>query len=126
MPAECVVNALFDTNILIDYLKGVFSAQAERDLYRDKAISIITWMEVQVGTSPSDQTQVDQFLRRFTLLPIDSAVAASAATLPRSNKIKLPDAIIWATAQTEGRLLVARNSKNFLAFHPDVRAPYVI
>lgn len=113
-------------NARFDYLKGVFSAQAERDLYQDKVISIITWMEVQVGTSPSDQTQVDQFLRRFALLPIDSAVAASAVALRRSSKIKLPDAIIWATAQTEGRLLVTRNNKDFPASHPDVRVPYVI
>ncbi len=120
------MKALFDTNILVDYLKGVSLAKAELDLYQDKAISIITWMEVQVGASPSDQTQVDQFLCRFALLPIDSAVAARAVALRRSSKIKLPDAIIWATAQTEGRLLVTRNSKDFPASHPDVRVPYVI
>jgi predicted nucleic acid-binding protein len=44
------VKALFDTNVLIDYLSGVKAAKAELAKYSDKAISMITWMEIQVGT----------------------------------------------------------------------------
>ena len=43
-----MVKALFDTNILIDYLTGRSQARAELSLYAEKAISIITWMEVMV------------------------------------------------------------------------------
>ncbi len=121
-----MVRALFDTNILIDYLNGLPEAKAELDLYADKAISIITWMEVQVGTSLLEQSQVDQFLHRFALLSIDPPVAARAVVLRKASKVKLPDAIIWATAQTDSRLLVTRNSKDFSATLPDVRVPYVI
>ncbi len=121
-----MVKALFDTNILIDYLNGVPAAKAELDLYTDRAISIITWMEVQVGTSPLEQPQVDQFLRSFALLSIDPVVAARTVALRKTSKIKLPDAIIWATAQTQSRLLVTRNSKDFSANLPEVRVPYVI
>ena len=47
-----MVKALLDTNILIDYLRGVGAARTELGRYQDKAISIITWMEVLVGAAP--------------------------------------------------------------------------
>jgi predicted nucleic acid-binding protein len=44
-----VVKALLDTNILIDFLRGVHVARDELNRYSDKAISVITWMEVMAG-----------------------------------------------------------------------------
>ena len=107
------LNALFDNNILVDYLNGISAAKAEVDLYDDKAISIITWMEMQIGTDEADQMSVDRFLSKFTLLTLDAKVSAKAVALRRKRRIKLPDAIIWATALAESRLLVTRNVKNF-------------
>ena len=46
-----MVKALFGTNILIDYLNAVPEARAELSLYAEKAVSIITWMEVMVGAA---------------------------------------------------------------------------
>ncbi len=46
-----MVKALFDTNILIDYLNGIPQAREEVALYDDSAISIISWMEVMAGAS---------------------------------------------------------------------------
>jgi len=48
------MNALFDTNIVIDLLAGHPEALAEASLYSEVAISRITWMEVLVGTSDSE------------------------------------------------------------------------
>jgi predicted nucleic acid-binding protein len=118
------LKALFDTNILVDYLSGIAAAKAEVDLYDDKAISIITWMEVQIGTDEADQVSVDRFLSKFTLVPLDAEVSARAVALRRKSRIKLPDAIIWATALVEGRLLVTRNVKDFPARNPGVRIAY--
>ncbi len=36
-----MVSALFDTNILIDYLNGVEQAKAELDRYSDKALVLL-------------------------------------------------------------------------------------
>ena len=47
-----MVKALFDTNILIDFLHEVAAARDELHRYEDKAISIITWMEVLIGAPP--------------------------------------------------------------------------
>lgn len=120
------MKALFDTNILIDYLNGIDEARLELALYQDKAISIITWMEIQVGAAPEEQLALDQFLRRFTVLPLDAPISLSAVSLRKTTKIKLPDAIIWATASVHHRLLVTRNTKDFSTSHPGVRVPYVI
>jgi len=44
----------------------------------------------------------------------------------RERKVKLPDAIILATAELEGRLLVTRNTKDFPSDDPGVRVPYTL
>jgi predicted nucleic acid-binding protein len=50
-----------------------------------------------------------------------------AAALRRERpRLKLPDAIILATAQTRGRVLVTRNTKDFPAEMPGIRVPYVL
>lgn len=53
-------------------------------------------------------------------------VSEAAVQLRRQHKIKLPDAIIWATAQVHGRLLVARNTKDFAADTLGVRVRYTL
>ncbi|MGD0941435.1 MAG: type II toxin-antitoxin system VapC family toxin [Terracidiphilus sp.] len=119
-------NVLFDTNILIDYLSGISQARLELERYSNRAISVITWMEVMAGTTSVDEKQVRTFLLTFTLLPLTSEVAEQAVSLRRERKIKLPDAIIQATAQVEDRLLITRNTRDFPSRDPDVRVPYRI
>lgn len=118
------MKALFDTNILIDFLKGIEQAKTELSLYDDKAISIITWMEVQVGIQPHEQAGIDNFLKQFAVLPIDSEVARQAVLQRKGRSIKLPDAVIWASAKVHNRLLVTRNTKDFPPSEPGVRMPY--
>ena len=58
-----MVKALFDTNILIDALKGIKQARAELERYDQAAISIITWMEVMVGAESAVAPATGAFLR---------------------------------------------------------------
>lgn len=119
-----MVKAVFDTNILIDYLNGVKQAKTELARYSDKAISAITWMEVLVGTTPETETATRSFLNQFTSLPIDDHISDMAVSIRKKYKIKLPDAIVWATAIANDRLLVTRNTKDFSATEPGIRIPY--
>ena len=120
-----MVKALFDTNILIDYLNGIPDAGKEIGRYREKAISLITWMEVMAGATAQDEPVIKAFLSQFELLPIDSTVSTEAVAICRTRRIKLPDAIILATARTGDRLLITRNTKDFPAgLDVDVRMPY--
>ncbi|MEY3782601.1 MAG: hypothetical protein RIS97_779 [Pseudomonadota bacterium] len=122
-----MVKALFDTNILIDYLNGIPAAKTELDRYTgkdEKAISVVTWMEVLVGTTPETDNVTRGFLAGFQSLAIDAPVASRSVEIRKSHKIKLPDAIVWATAQVHGRILVTRNTKDFAEDAPGVRVPY--
>jgi predicted nucleic acid-binding protein len=119
-----VVRALFDTNVLVDYLNAVPEARTELQRYSGKAISIITWMEVMVGASGDLEAATRVFLNGFDVIPLDETIADRAVNLRRNRRIKLPDAIIWATAQANAMLLVTRNIKDFAADDPGVRMPY--
>ena len=121
-----MVNPLFDTNILIDFLNGIPQAKNELALYPDKFISIVTWMEIQVGTGPAERSAVDHFLLGFSVLPLDTHVSIKAVALRKSTRIELPDAVIWATAQYHKLLLITRNSKDFPPSVLGVRVPYVL
>lgn len=109
--------ALFDTNILIDYLNGIPQARDVLVEYHiNPAISAITWMEVMVGAKkqgPALELKTRQFLGQFLLQPITDEVAERAVELRHSQHVKLPDAIIWATAQVGFRMLISRNPKDF-------------
>jgi predicted nucleic acid-binding protein len=120
-----VTDFLYDTNILIDHLNGI--AKATRELQRtgDPAISMITWIEVMTGaSSPSEEAVLRSFLLNFECLPVSGAVAERAAVVRREMRIKMPDAIILATAEISGRVLVTRNVRDFPGGMRGVKVPY--
>lgn len=119
------IEAVFDTNILVDYLLGRDEAQQEFDRYSRRGISIVTWMELQIGSRTDAEADViDLFLREFRVIEITRQVARRAAEIRRRTRVRLPDAIIWATAQMESAQLVTRNAKDFPKDDPAIRVPY--
>ena len=118
------MKALLDTNILIDFLNGVEAAREELSRYREPSISTISWMEVMVGVAPEHEPPIRQFLSGFRLVAIDQAVAERAVSIRRAHGMRLPDAIIWSSAQCQDALLVTRNNKDFPEEDPGVRVPY--
>jgi predicted nucleic acid-binding protein len=121
------VSELFDTNILIDHLNGVAKATREIRRSHDPAISVITWIEVMTGAaSPNEEAVLRAFLSNFQCLEITREVAERAALNRRQKRIKMPDAIILATAGVAGRQLVTRNAKDFPAGIRGVKVPYKI
>jgi predicted nucleic acid-binding protein len=121
------VKAVLDTNILIDYLRGIPSAKEEILRYRSPLISILTKMEVLAGVNGTEEeSQIRTFLARFQMIGLEDTIAERAIQLRKSLRIKMPDAIIYATAQQEDCLLVTRNTKDFPSDLPDVRCPYTL
>jgi predicted nucleic acid-binding protein len=121
-----MVKALFDTNIVIDHLRGVPQARDEIRRHQDKAMSVITWMEVMVGATPTLLHATQSFLEGFRVIDLDKEVAERAVSLRRRHRIKLPDAIVWASAQVHSMLLVTRDSRDFRSDDPAIRIPYRI
>ena len=120
------MRAVFDTNILVDYLRGLPQPVAELALYESPAISIITWIEVLAGADSQTEATTRAFLQSFDLLEIDAKVAERTVLLRKTRRLKLPDAMIWATAQVQQCLLVTRNTRDFDQNEPGVRVPYVV
>ena len=119
-----IVKALFDTNILIDYLNGVDNARDEIRRFQPPLISPVSWMEVMVGTDEREEKAVRRFLARFSTIPIDSQVAELSVQIRKQYRMRLPDAIIWASAKSANALLISRNTKDFPESEPDIRVPY--
>ena len=79
-------------------------------------------MEVTVGATADVEVATRSFLSSFEV--IARAIAERAVSLRRDHHIKLPDAIIWATAQAGEMLLVTRNTRDFATDDPGIRMPY--
>ena len=116
---------VFDTNILVDYLNGVEAARDELSRFVDRSISLVTWMEVLAGARDAEEEDViEMFLCDFEVVEINRQIARHAVQLRRANRLRLPDALILATAQSRGALLVTRNTRDFDPKAPGVRVPY--
>jgi predicted nucleic acid-binding protein len=119
------VKALFDSNILIDFLAGKEAAGIELNQYNETAISRITWMEILVGARSEAETELRKsFLAEFVLVELDEKIAREAIDLRKRLRLKLPDAIILASARVSESTLVTRNHRDFPAREPGIRIPY--
>jgi predicted nucleic acid-binding protein len=98
------IKYLLDTNFILGLLKAtpeVLAIVTERDLLASScAYSAVTRMEL-LGypniTSDEERLIADR-LSKFTYLSISSEVEDLAIALRRTRKLKLPDALIAATA----------------------------
>jgi predicted nucleic acid-binding protein len=111
---------LIDTNILVYFWDGKIPEE-EVDkiasiLKHSFDISIITKMEF-LGWRQLDENgfkKAKEFLERAAIIHLDDNIADLVITLKRYGKIKLPDAIIAATALVNGYVLVTRNEEDFV------------
>lgn len=121
------MKAVFDTNILVDYLNGIEAAQVELNRYRSKMISVITQIEVLLGVEDEKEGNlVRSFLSSFEVKELSTAIAEEAVKVRQETRMKIPDAIVYATAREAGCVVVTRNKKDFRPEWADVRIPYEI
>ena len=121
------MKAVFDSDVLIDYLQGVPAARSELARYRRPAYSIISFMELLTGAhDDAERRAVETLLGSLDRIELTEEVARRAVELRQSLRRKLPDAIVLASAETEGCILVTRNTRDFPADDPRVRFPYTV
>ena len=119
--------ASFDSNILIDALNDHTRAQVELERVDELWISRVTWIEVMSRVDDATIARTRSLLSAFMIDEVDEAIAARAAMLRNERRsLKLPDAVILASAQVRGRILVTRNTKDFPANMPGIRVPYTL
>lgn len=121
----------FDANILIDALMDHRPAHDEIRRAAGSGASIwlsrMAWIEVMSKGGDDTVRDALRFLARFGIDEIDNETALRAASLRRERpRLKSPDAIILASAQIKGRVLVTRNTRDFPANMPGIRVPYTV
>ncbi|MBE9107923.1 type II toxin-antitoxin system VapC family toxin [Nodosilinea sp. LEGE 07298] len=109
---------LFDTNIFIYHFNNQLpesgTALLREGIAGEGAYSVITRIEV-LGYKQSEaaENQAKQLLSQLVELPLSSEIAERTIAIRKSLKIKVPDAIIAATALEYSLQLVSRNEDDF-------------
>jgi len=109
---------LFDTNIFIyhfnNQLTGSGIALLREGIAGNGVYSVITRIEVLgYRQSESAESQAKQLLSKLVELPLTSEIAERTIAIRKSLRIKVPDAIIAATALEYSLQLVSRNEEDF-------------
>lgn len=119
------MKAVIDSDVLIDYLQGSARARVELDQYDDLRYSILSWMEVMCGAdTESEQEAAGLLFNSMKRVELNKGIAQKAVIFRKTLRLKLPDAIILATADEEGCILVTRNTRDFGTSDPRIRVPY--
>ena len=124
--------SLFDTNILIDYLKDKPDATSliDRCLKEGQVLtcSLISKVELLSGARPGEEKVLQDFLDAFDRIGLDDNIAEAAGRYMilyrKSHSINIADAIIAASALARGAVLYTLNEKHFPMGDIKVIRPY--
>jgi predicted nucleic acid-binding protein len=110
---------LVDSNVIINYVAENFDATilSKLDIVFDSAFnhSVIAVMEVMgYHGDYSDMNKFERLFNAGNRLNIDDAVVKETINIRKTVKIKLPDAIIAATAIVHTHELLTENTNDFL------------
>ena len=105
---------LLDTNVIIDFLKkdsGTFDLSSLLSQH-ECFTSVIVKLELlkYPDITPDEENAANEFLQLVPIIPLSQLIENETIALSRSTKLKLPDAIIGATAIVYGAEVVTRDS----------------
>ena len=119
------MTAVFDTALVIDYLRGIKRAQEAFAQFPDRAITVGSWVEVMKESPPNLAPQTREFLRGFERLAINEAIADRALELLQQHpQLDIRHAFPWATAQINSSVYVAVDFPRLATQDPTVWVPY--
>lgn len=111
---------LIDTSAVIKYLNESLPANGlqfiDEVIDEQSQLSFISEIELQVWNPPNDQDLeiYKLFVHQADIIGIDEGIIAEAIRIRKHYQLKLPDAVIAATAITHNLTLIADNDKDFL------------
>ena len=93
---------LLDTNVVIDFLKQTDNALDLLSLLLQHECLTSVIVKLELLKSPDitsdEESAINEFLQFVPIIPINTAIESETIALSRFSKLKLPDAIIGATA----------------------------
>lgn len=115
-----MTEAVIDTNIIIDYLRGHAGAGPILLRVQDGSltgyISTITEAELFAGKDEQDPRKreiMEKLLSYFKIIDLNSNIARKAGAIRRKYGIFLYDAVIAATAESLDLRVFTKNIKDF-------------
>lgn len=106
-----MADLLVDTDVCIDHLTGRARLSGRRSRL---GYSVITRAELRAGVSSAGEgEQVRRLLAALTEYPVDRQIAEEAGRIRSEVGIRLPDALIAATALVHGLTVDTRNLSDF-------------
>ena len=121
---------LFDTDVLIEYLRGKDEAKAYIDNIKDVIyMSSITMAELYAGVRKGNESKkLEIFIETFEVISLNKNIAKTGGLYRNQYKPShgtgLADALIAATAKEIGAQVITFNSKHFPMLN-DIVEPYV-
>lgn len=114
------IKYLWDTNTAIYYLQKQFPPSAERfvdNLLKEETptISAITEIELLCWKTAveKDLEVLNSFISDSLVIELEQSIKLKTAEIRKAYRIKLPDAIIAATALVYGLTLLTKNIEDF-------------
>lgn len=114
------IKYIWDTNSVIYYLQQQFPPVAEKFidnslLESPPCISAITEIELLCWKTASekDVEVLNNFISDALVIELENPIKRKTADIRKTYKIKLPDAIIAATALVYDLTLITRNTNDF-------------
>lgn len=109
---------LIDSDVLIDFLRGLDPAVKYLDKVGAAAVSAITVAEVYSGArNPNEESAIEGFLKSVTVLPVNLDVARLGGRLRMqflpSHNVEIADALIAATSLLHDMTLVTLSRRHY-------------
>jgi predicted nucleic acid-binding protein len=111
---------IFDTDVLMWFLRGNGAAAALIGREADRALSIVSVMELYQGARSNEEIiEIRRFLvdNGFRVIPLNEAMSHLAATLVEEHALKdglkVADALIASTARQTAAVLATGNIRHF-------------
>jgi len=106
---------LLDTNVIIDFLAQKFSEKSELFVAQiiDNCIFLSVINKIELLGFSKCEKEMGQIVEAAKIFYLDEIIAQKTIEIRRNYKIKLPDAVIAATAICKNLVLLSNNENDF-------------